>query len=195
MTSVFAAACAVLGAGAAALGQFAGGVNIDFNSAVGSGAGQPTVLFPGAAGQGGYWNPVNPPFTHLSSRAIRNLGNSADAVFCLFLTSAGGTGTASADNPATSGDAELLFDDVHNLGGTGSTVTYSIGAFAPGVYEVYTYAVAPDDAAYLTRIGVRTNGDGAAADRVVGGVIPAGGVLTEGVTHARHTVVLSAAGP
>ena len=36
-----------------ALAQYSGGVNIDFNIASGAGAGQPTVVYGGALGQGG----------------------------------------------------------------------------------------------------------------------------------------------
>src|SRR3569832_2053083 len=65
---------------ASALAQFSGGVNVDLNTTTGAGAGQPTILFGGAAGQTGYWNPVNLPLTSGGSVTLRNLANSADAV-------------------------------------------------------------------------------------------------------------------
>ncbi len=174
----------------AALAQFSGGVNIDLNALSGPGSGQPTILFGGAASQTGYWNPINPPFTSGSSQVVRNLANSANAVFCNFILTGAGTGTYAFNNANTSGDAELLMDDVHDLGGLSASAQYSLFSFAPGIYEVYTYAAAPDNGAYLTRVRVGTD-EGAYADQVVGGVIPAGAVFTQGTTHAKHTIALT----
>ncbi|MDP1663105.1 MAG: right-handed parallel beta-helix repeat-containing protein [Phycisphaerales bacterium] len=174
----------------AALAQFSGGVNIDLNAVSGAGSGQPTILFGGAAAQGGYWNPINPPFTSGSSQTVRNLANSANAVVCAFTLAGAGTGTFAFNNTNTTGDAELLMDDVHDLGGLSASAQYTLFSFAPGIYEVYTYAAAPDNGTYLTRIGLQWN-QGAQPDQVVGGVIPAGAVFTQGVTHAKHTVALA----
>ncbi len=194
MASILTAvATAALGA-SAALAQFVGGVNVDFNTATGPGAGQPSILFGGAAGQGGYWNPLNPPYTSGTSVPVRNLANSANAVNCTFFTAGGGTSAFGFDNTNTSGDVELLMDDAHDIGATGSTITYSFGPFAPGVYDVFTYAAAPDNATFRTRVAVRTNSS-TLPSQIVGGAIPAGGLFTEGATHARHTVALSVAGP
>jgi hypothetical protein len=176
-----------------AFGQFAGGVNIDFNAAAGAGAGQPTILYAGAAAQGGYWNPLNPPYTGGTGATVRDLGNSVNAVTCSFVT-ATATGSFAFNNALTSGDEELLLDDGHNLGGAGGSALYAIGSFAPGVYEVYTYAVAPDNASYRTAVSVYT-ADSAAGEQLVGGAVPAGGVLTQGVTHARHSLSLARSGP
>ncbi len=190
MASILTAvATAALGA-SAALAQFVGGVNVDFNTATGPGAGQPSILFGGAAGQGGYWNPLNPPYTSGSSQTVRNLGNSANAVTCTFTLTGAGTGTYSFNNTNTTGDVELLMDDVHDLGGTSASARYSLTTFAPGVYEVYTYATAPDNSTYRTRVSVQTV-EATYGDQIVGGAIPAGGVFSLGVTHAKHTVALS----
>ncbi|MDP1663104.1 MAG: GC-type dockerin domain-anchored protein [Phycisphaerales bacterium] len=194
MASILTAAVCVAVGCSTALAQFVGGVNVDFNAVSGAGSGQPSIVFGGAAAQGGYWNPLNPPYTNGTSVAVRNLGNSANAVTCFFTTAGGGTGAFGFNNANTTGDAELLMDDVHDIGATGSTVSYSFGSFAPGVYDVFTYAAAPDNATFRTRVTVRTNSS-TLPGQVVGGTIPAGGVFTEGVTHARHTVALSVPGP
>ncbi|MDP1660961.1 MAG: right-handed parallel beta-helix repeat-containing protein [Phycisphaerales bacterium] len=173
-----------------ALAQHAGGVNIDFNAATGAGAGQPTILFGGAAAQGGYWNPINPPLTSGGSAVIRNLGNSANAVTLSWTWAGSATrGVVSSNNANTTGDNELLMDDGLDLGAPGVNHDFLIGTFAPGLYRVTTYAAAPDSAAYRTSISVRTT-QTTLASQQIGGAIAAGGVYTQGITHASHTIPL-----
>ena len=192
--------CFVLGAalivstGVGALGQYAGGVNVDLNATSGTGAGTPSAAFGGAAGQPGFWTLLNPPYGTGVVRQVRDLTNTFNAVTCTLTLNGATTGTFSFNNPNTLGDVELLMDDAHDIGAPGNRATYTFSAFAPGVYEVITYAAAPDSDEYHTGVTVTTN-DLSYASRSVGGAIPAGGVFTEGVTHSRHTVCLAQSGP
>lgn len=180
-----------------AMAQYSGGVNIDFNVSTGAGAGQPTILFGGALGQGGFWNPVVPPLTTGTSMPIRDLGNSLNAVnMSMTWTSGSATRLSFAFNNAnTSGEAELLLDDVLDLGSsTNGTHTFQIGPFASGLYRVATYAVAPDSTAFLTAIEVRTN-QGNYGTQTIGGTIPLAENFEIGVTHAHHDIPLYFNGP
>ncbi|MFT3683641.1 MAG: right-handed parallel beta-helix repeat-containing protein [Phycisphaerales bacterium] len=175
------------------LAQYSGGVNIDFNAATGIGSGQPTILFAGAADQGGYWNPINYPLTSTSPVGVRDLGNSFNAV--TLTPTWGGSisrGGVTFNNAATSGDYELLMDDGLDLGGPSNGAhQITLGLFAPGVYQVVTYACAPDNSSYRTQIETRS-GATVFGTTEVGGVIPATPVAP--ATHADHTVTLGVAG-
>ncbi len=191
MASVLTAVMCAAASCSAALAQFVGGVNVDFNTTTGAGAGQPTIVFAGAAGQGGYWNPVNPAYTVGSTRTLRNLANSADAVTLTFVS--GATGTFTSNNASTTGDTELLMDDVLDVGGAGSTQEMTVGPFAPGVYRVVVYAWDPSSAANITGVSVSGSSGVAGAAVNVGGAMTGPNTLTAGVTHADIAVALPVA--
>jgi hypothetical protein len=68
----------------------------------------------------------------------------------------------------------------------GTTTTVTVTGLTPGLYNVYTYAWAPDSAAFVT--GVSVNG---LPVQNVGGAWPGG--FVQGTTHALHQVTLAAA--
>ncbi|MBL8863751.1 MAG: hypothetical protein JNK02_17310 [Planctomycetes bacterium] len=133
-----------------------------------------------AAGAAGVWNPVAAP---ASQAPLVGLDGLSTAVT---LTSLGGFLNFDYDNPATSGEAGLLLDDVQDLGGPTSMVTWSFAGLQDGEYTLFTYAWAPDNASFRTRVTVPGSPD-AAVD--VGGVWS--GAHVEGVSHARHRASVS----
>ncbi len=166
--------CAAIAASAGlTAGSIAQNLNIDINAATGSGAGVPILTYP-AAGLAGVWNNVPPtgsgPFT-LNNFA----GNPSGAT----LSRSGASTSFQSNSPATSGDFEALIDDVENL--SGGATTYTISGLLPGAYQVTTYAIAPDNAAYRTNVEVV-----GAGTQVVGGAL-ADNAFALGVTHALHT--------
>lgn len=133
-------------------------VNIDIDAATGGGAGAPSPAY-GGAGLAGTWNSVP----------------AGPVAFPLVSTSGGATPlTISAtafgfafNNALTTGDDELLLDDVADIGGTGSTVTYTINGVPTGTYEVTAYAWAPDvPTTFITGVTVA---DGLAGEQACGG--------------------------
>ncbi|MEM1450539.1 MAG: hypothetical protein AAF957_09295 [Planctomycetota bacterium] len=90
------------------------------------------------------------------------------------------------DEPNTFGDDQALLDDIGYLAGPS---TFTFRDLEPGVYDVITYAMAPDDSTFVTNVDVAGSADPA---QDVGGDFSAGFVL--GVTHSLHTVVVGMSG-
>jgi hypothetical protein len=89
----------------------------------------------------------------------------------------------SADDPATTGDDQALFDDM--LIGQNDPVDLClwVDGLAPGNYEVLIYALTPVDPTRMCRVRVD---DAIQQPTMVGGAWPGG--QQEGVTYARLTV-------
>lgn len=152
------------------------GVNVD----IGVASPGPSASFGAAAGQPGVWNAVSGAAS--GPVALVNLAGSASAV--TLTRTSGSASDVAVDNPGTSGNDELLMDDItYPL----TTSTWTIGGLAAGTYGVTTYAWAPDNALYVT--GVVVNGN---APTNVGGAWPGSFVL--GTTHAFDNVTIPAAG-
>ena len=161
----------------AASGAIAQSFNLDINTASGAGAGLPSAAFGGPAATPGSWNGI--PASGAGPYALTNLNGSVGTV------TLSRTGSASAFNAASasiSGDYKLLFEDFQNIN-AGQSSVITIAGLAPGDYEVFTCAIAPDSSALRTSVSVAAAAQGAT---LVGGVMPAN-TFTEGVTHARHT--------
>ncbi|HYD02107.1 MAG TPA: right-handed parallel beta-helix repeat-containing protein [Phycisphaerales bacterium] len=160
------------------------GFNIDFNLTAGTGSGVPASTFGGAAGQPGVWNSVGTGGV-VTATAVPIVGvdGVSTATFNMLFTGSN-LATIGTTNANTSGDHERLLDDILDLGGAGRTFTVVVSGLAPGVYEVYTYAGAPDNASYRTQVGLFGRPKSS-----VGGSFPVNG-FTEGVTHARHRVAI-----
>ncbi len=163
---------------AAASGQ---SFNVDIGVAAGVGAGAPAVAFGAAAAQVGHWNNIvgaaAGPF------ALNNLGGFATPVT---VERTAGVALFAFNSACAVGNTELLMDDIEDVGPAGSTVTYTYEGLAPGRYTVFTYAWAPDNEGFRSTVTVPGALEG---PQVVGGACP--GAWVQGVTHARHTIILT----
>ena len=154
-----------------------------FNLDVGLANAVPTATFGAAAAQPGTWNSVSRT-TGATPISLLDLAGAPTSV--TFARTAGGGTDFSFNNAGTSGDDELLLDDAEfPTSSTGST--WTIAGLAAGTYDVYTYAWAPDSAAFIT--GVSVNGGPLT---LVGGTWA--GAYAIGVTHAKDTVVVTGGG-
>jgi hypothetical protein len=166
---------AFLGSASAA---FAQSFNVDVNAFVGT----PPNTY-GAAGQVGTWNIVPP--TPASTPLVDISGGATGVTL-------GMTGTGAAfnfDNVGTTGNDQLLMDDLsdHGSGALGATWTFS--GLAAGNYTLITYAWAPDSAAFRSRVTVAGS---SSPFQDVGGAWP-GGFATP-TTHAVHNISVGAGG-
>jgi hypothetical protein len=174
--------------GAACLAGPAAGqsLNLDFGS-VSAGSGTPGPAYAGAAAQPGDWNAIDCDMINTmpwTSGALIDVNGAATGVtvtldepnsftpFCLNFNEAN-----------TTGDDQALMDDIHYFGGVSSL---TISGLADGNYAIYSYAMAPDSAAFLTNVSVAGSID---PPQDVGGNFAAGHAL--GVTYALHNVTVS----
>ena len=161
---------------ASAAGAAAQDVSIDFGTDYGApGAGY------AAAGLAGGWNALQPPVA-----APAGLLDLAGQPAGLLVRTTGGFLPLAFDNPATSGDDAALLDDGFDTGGPGSVVEVQLSGLPDGDWLVLTYAFAPDNAAFRTRVEVPGSAQPAA---LVGGAWS--GAHAEGLTYARHEAVVA----
>lgn len=154
--------------------------NVDLNTSVAatSGLGPPSAAFGGAAAQPGAWNALSG-----NVALTLNLVDLAGAPTGVTLARNVATGgNFNFDNPNTTGDHQLLMDD-----GYDGAVNFTFTGLAAGVYDVITYAVAPDDPTAITAVTVP--GSTSPNPQLVGGVIPVNS-FAAGVTHCVHTVTV-----
>ncbi|MDP6539236.1 MAG: hypothetical protein QF903_03125 [Planctomycetota bacterium] len=160
----------------------------EFNLDVGDATtfGIPSSAYGAAAGQAGEWFSLNggPPYAF----TLDDVHGTTTSVVTDCQVMGNGLGDYSSDNALTSGDDELLMDDLQDVGGVGSTAIWTFSGLAPGAYNVFTYAWAPDVATYTTNI---TPG-GTSDTQVSGGPWPGGHAL--GTTYALHCVTVDSAG-
>jgi len=169
--------------GGAACGQ---SMNIDFDQAGGIAATAPLPGYAGAAGQTGRWNAVDAN----SNGPVALTGLAWEPTTAVYRR-VGGGGAYSQDNPNSTGEAHYLFDDIIDVGPVGAVATIRLEGMIPGLYEVFTYAIAPDSAAGRTSVFVP--GSSSPNPQVIGGVMPAGEPVL-GITHARHLATVAADG-
>ena len=148
--------------------------------------GIPSNAYGAAANQAGEWFSLNsgPPYAF----TLNDINGNPTAVTTDCQVTGNGLGDFSFDNALTSGDDELLMDDLQDVGGVGSTATWTFSGLAPGAYNVFTYAWASDNGTYTTNI---TPG-GTMDMQVSGGSWPGGHAL--GTTHALHCVNVDSTG-
>jgi hypothetical protein len=145
-----------------------------FNVDVVVGFGTPATSYGAGSGQAGTWNAVA---AQPGSVSLVDTGGNPTAV-----TLAGiDLFELAFNNAGTSGDDEKLMDDF--LDGDSS---YLFAGLANGDYDVYTYAWAPDQAAFVSSVSVASSPDPA---QTVGGAWPGSHVL--GTTYAKHTVTVT----
>jgi len=144
----------------------------------------PTGAYGAAAAQPGFWNWAPPGGAAGGGVGLSNLAGAPTGVF---LTLVGSDSCLMIDNPGTFGDDERLMDDIENVGPAGSVATWTFHGLLADGYWVYTYAWAPDDPAFRTKVHV----DGAVdPDLTIGGDWP--GTQKYIKTFALHFVVLPA---
>jgi hypothetical protein len=115
---------------------FGQAINIDFGDPA---AGVPAITY-GAAGMPGFWNGVTGvPGTPIDLLDLSGGMTGAKAQLT------GGLGNFFFNNAATTGDDQLLMDDLQDVGGVGSVTTLDITGLTNGSYKVRVYAWAPDN--------------------------------------------------
>jgi hypothetical protein len=151
-----------------------------FNIDVGS-APAPATTFGAGASQAGEWNVfVVPPTVNAPMNDITG------AATPVTMTVSGGFLITSVTNlvGAAPDDIALMTDVLD----PSTTATWTISNLAAGEYDIYTYAMAPDSAAYLTRVDVLGSID---PFQDVGGTWPNAYVL--GITHSKHHITVAPA--
>ena len=130
-------------------------INVDF----GTGMGPPPSTYGAAAGSAGHWNeidmtgPVNTPI------GLVDVTGAATAATVEY--TAKGSGNYAFNHPGTVGSAELLMDDLCDLGNA-NLVKYIFRDLQPGTYQVYAYSWAPDyPLVYSTKVEAVTGALGA----------------------------------
>lgn len=171
---MFLAATAGLSAPAAAQG-----FNIDFDNPFSTL--QPTAATYPAAGTAGTWNQVD------ASLAIpTNLVDKSGAASGVTMTLSMNLNlTLDFPNANILGEHANLMDDIV-FGGTVESITFS--GLANGIYDIYTYALAPDNkTGLITDVDVAESTDGVQA---VGGLFWTGSHQL-GLSYARHGAVVT----
>lgn len=177
-----------LGAGAGTLR--AQSINVDIDVTTGAGASVPTLAFGGAANAPGRWNSVPPTGAGPFQMLLLN-----GALSSVKISRTGMAASFASNNAATAGEYERLLDDIQNIGNPnpsnnpGSTLT--IDGLAPGDYELYTYAIAPDSSVLRSIVTVTPSPD---PPQTVGGAMPTN-ALTINVTHAKHRFSITEQSP
>lgn len=179
---------ALLAAGSVAHAQQPS-IYIDFGDPA-AGFGTPDTSFVAVASSPGVWNAVDLSIpgsgNSFISAPLLDTAGGVTGVTCT-LVGAGTPVTLFAEDAAvTSGNDQALLDDCVRFGGAGSIFLYPLPA---GDYNVYVFAVAPDEAtdpgARTTRIEVQ--GSAFPAQGVTGGFT---GVYDSGTTHSVQRVTL-----
>lgn len=151
-----------------------------FNIDIGSNTAFPTPadIYGAASGQVGRWNAVDGA---AAAAALVDLTGAATGVV---LGQVGGAGNFGINNVGTLGDDQNLMDDIQNVGGAGAATTWTFDFLGNGLYTVFTYAWAPDNAAFFSNVTVNCSSD---SGQNVGG---AWGPWAVGTTHALHHVLV-----
>lgn len=135
-----------------------------------------------AAGQAGVWNVIGVLPAFERAPLVDRQGQTGNVSLYMF----GGSSLSilDVDDPGTQGQDAALIDDM--LIGLNDPVDVCLWfeGLAPGEYEILTYALTPGEPGRSCRVRV----DAAAQpEAMIGGAWP--GAFSEGLTHARHTVV------
>ncbi len=152
-------------------------MNIDIGP-TGSIPGSTSNTYAAAAGRSGEWN------ARSALVATSQLDDLAGVPCAVVLTRAVATPQdRTFTNPGPMGDDAALLNDAQDVGGVGGTTTWTFSNLYGGNYAVYSYAWAPDGAAYRSIVSVVGSTD---PSQSVGGAWPGAHVL--GVTYALHRV-------
>ncbi len=148
-------------------------INVDFSSY----NPQPSNALGAGAAQSGTWN-------HMIGGTSGPLVDTAGATVATVITASTAAGWSfGSNNPITVGDDELLLD-----GGHDGSVTLTISALQNGVYDVYSYAWAPDaPTIYVTSVDVPGSIN---PIQNVGG-FDFTGVYLQGQQYAKHRITVT----
>ena len=114
---------------------FSQAINIDIGD---PSLGSPVITY-GAAGMPGFWNAVSGvPGSPIDLLDISSTPTTAK------IQHAGAVGNFFTNNALTTGDDELLLDDLQDVGGVGAVSTIDITGLTNGTYTVRVYSWAPD---------------------------------------------------
>jgi hypothetical protein len=169
-----------------AVGCIGQGINLDFDIEIGDpglGNGAPSSSFGAAAGQPGFWNRVG---FGASPVALFGLDGQPTSVV-MTAQSSGSFGGTAFRNKSNTGDFALLLNDAVQIATLtpGGSKTYTFSAITPGLYSVYTYAVAPSGFAVDTPVYVEEATT--SQTQIVTGPMP-GNSFEYLVTHSVHEV-------
>lgn len=161
-------------------------INIDIDGAVGSGAGAPASVWGAAAGQSGIWNSIVFLPTNAGPFGLLDTSGNPTGVT---IRQSGATGTLNFTQNATSGNVKLLMDDAV-FAATPYAIT--ITGLSAGAYTIYTYANAPSGSGGFERNSVVIAGSSSPNPQSIGGPIITNAPLVNGMTHALHTINVTA---
>ena len=166
--------------------------NIDldiFSGTPAQGNGAPSSSFGAAAGQAGHWNRISAVVG--GTMPIQTVdGQTLGVTMTVEGASGFGLGFLNATN---TGDFALLLNDsatVNTIGSPGN-LRYTFSGLAPGVYDVFTYAVVPQGVYCETPIFVPQATESHL--QLVTGPMP-GNSFALGVTHSKHRAIVGASG-
>lgn len=150
--------------------------NIDFGA-----AGSAPASTYGAAGSPGVWNVIGvlPGFSRTPLVDLQGAAGSVE----LYMYGGSSLALLAVDDAGTQGDDAALMDDMLIGSNDPVDVCVWIDGLEPGEYEVLTYALTPGESTRECRVRVDFADQG---ETMIGGPWP--GQMTEGTTHARHTV-------
>ena len=115
--------------------------NIDIGAVA---SGQPASSYAGAGNQPGHWNGIDASSVGVSF-VIDDLAGVPTGITVSYQLVGNGQGNFQFNAPATTGDDELLMDDLMDIGNGTSITAWTFLNMTPGaIYDVYTYAWAPD---------------------------------------------------
>jgi len=148
--------------------------------------GDNTILYPvpsdsyaGAASQTGRWTASITPY----NTTLKNLDGSTSSV-----TTSSTTPSSYNHFPSTlTGEDRSFMVDIQSLSSTGGPYTWTFNGLSSGDYTLYTYAWAPENNGFQTRVTVTGSSDPA---QDVGGFW-SGGTHVLGVTYALHHVAVT----
>jgi hypothetical protein len=157
-------------------------INVDVGATPGT---NPTAIYAAGAPQAGWWS----WFSSAVIGAAQPMQTLTGAATGVTLTVDAGAGSFTFNNGATAGNDEALMDDIFNVGGAGASSVWTFHGLAAGGYWVYTYAWAPDNAAFRTKVHVPLSLD---PDQTVGGAWVAAIGQQYIRTFSKHFVALPA---
>ncbi len=163
---------------------------VDFGSGA-FGGGIPAPGYAAAAPMGGQWNDFDTDnlagVDMLTSPALLDSNGAVTGVTLTYDSLGVGFLDLEFDEPSTTGDDQALIDDIAYVSGPSEL---RFDGLPGGTYDVFTYAMAPDSAAFITSVDIPGSANGI---QDVGGDFAGGFVL--GSTHAFHTVTVVAGQP